>query len=106
MAGIIAAIVGGGIISAGASIYGANKQASAAQAGITAETNMFNTAQAGEQPFITAGQSAIPSLEALLGTGPPGTPSPTDMLKNVPGYNFIADIAQKGVSNQGTVTGL
>jgi hypothetical protein len=103
---VATSIIGAGILGAGASIFGSTSQANSARQGIAAETNMFNTAQAGQQPFISAGQSAIPSLEALLGTGPAGTPSPTDMLKNVPGFNFISSLAQQGVSNQGTTTGL
>ena len=106
MAGIIAAIVGGGIISAGASIYAANKQTQASQNAISAQQGMFNTAQQEQQPFIQAGQSAIPQLQALLGLGPQGASGSTAALQNIPGFQFISDLAQKGVANQGTTTGL
>jgi len=111
------AIIGASAIGAAGSLAGASAQSSAAksaaaaqeQAATTAsntEQNMFNTAVSEQQPFINAGKNAIPTLEGLLGTGPGGPGAMTDILKNVPGFNFISDLAQKGVSNQGTVTGL
>ena len=106
MAGIAAAIIGAGVIGAGASIYASTKQTAAANNAIAAQQGMFNTAQQEQQPFIQAGQSAIPQLQALLGLGPQGAAGSTAALQNIPGFQFISDLAQKGVANQGTTTGL
>ena len=84
MAGIAAAIIGAGVLGAGASIYGSMTQANAAQNAIAAQRGMFNTALANEQPYINAGQSEIPQLQGTLNTlsglTTPG-PNQTNLLK-------------------------
>lgn len=102
MAFIAAAILGAGAIEAGASIYAAGKQTDAANKAIAAQQGMFNQAAGYAQPFIGAGQSALPTLQGLITPGP----NQTSTLQQTPGYQFAADMAQKGVANQGTVTGL
>lgn len=102
MAGIAAAILGAGVLGAGASLYASSVQQNSANKAIAAQQNMFNTAQGEAQPFISAGQSALPTLQGLITPGP----NQTQLLQQTPGYQFAADMAQKGVSNQGTVTGL
>ena len=106
MAGIAAAILGAGAIGAGASIFGSIMQANSAQKGISAEQNMFNIAQQNAQPFISAGAGALPQLQALLGAGGPGSPGATTALSNTPGFQWLNQMTQQGVSNQGTTTGL
>ena len=102
MAGIAAAILGAGVLGAGASIFGGIAQSNAASKAIAAQQNMFNIAQGEQQPYIQAGQNALPTLQGLITPGP----NQTALLEQTPGYQFAADMAQKGVSNQGTVTGL
>ena len=102
MAGIAAAILGAGVLGAGASIFGGIAQSNAASKAIAAQQNMFNIAQNEQQPYIQAGQNALPTLQGLITPGP----NQTALLQQTPGYQFAADMAQKGVSNQGTVTGL
>lgn len=102
MAGIAAAIIGAGVIGAGASIFAANKQTSAANKAINAQEGMFNTALGKAQPFITAGSEAADTLSGLLRPGA----DMSSILKNIPGFDFLQKITQQGVSNQGTVTGL
>ena len=102
MAGIAAAILGAGAIGAIGSIGGAFLQSNAANNAINAQQAMFAQAQANEAPFIQAGQKAIPTLQSLITPGP----DQTAMLQQTPGYQFAANMAQQGVSNQGTVTGL
>ena len=102
MAGIAAAIIGAGVIGAGASIYGSSVQAKAAGNAISAQQDMFNTAKNEQQPFINAGQSVLPYLQKLLTPGPDQTAT----LSQLPGFQFAQDWGQKGVTNQGTVTGL
>ena len=102
MAGIAAAILGAGAIGAGASIFGSMTQANAAKQGIAAEQGMFNTALQQQQPFVTAGAGAANTLSDLLKPGA----DMSSLLKTIPGFKFLQDITQQGVSNQGTVTGL
>ncbi len=102
MAGIAAAIIGAGVIGAGASIYGSMQQTKAAQKAIDAQRGMFDQAAGYASPFIQAGQSALPTLQKLITPGP----DQTEVLKQTPGFQFANQMAQQGVSNQGTVTGL
>lgn len=102
MSFIATAIGVSGAIGAGASIYAANKQTSAANNAITAQTNMFNTAKGEEQPFIDAGSSAAGTLSGLLKPGA----DMSSILGNIPGMKFLQQLTQEGVSNQGTTTGL
>src|ERR1035437_9796555 len=102
MAFVAAAVIGAGVLGAGAPIYGETKQSDAANNAIAAQPSMFNTARAGEQPFINAGQSVLPTLQGLLTPGP----SQTDTLNKLPGFQFAQDWGQKGVSAQATTRGL
>ena len=106
MAGIAAAIIGAGAITAGASIYGANKaanaQTNASKNAISAEQNIYNQNKAQLQPFISAGQSALPTLQSLLTPGP----NQTSTLSQIPGFQFAQDWGQKAVQNLGTTRGL
>jgi hypothetical protein len=102
MSGIAAAIIGSGVIGAGASIFGAMAQTNASKNAIAAQQGMFNQAVGYASPFISAGQSALPTLEGLITPGA----NQTALLKQTPGYQFANDVSQQSVSNQGTVTGL
>lgn len=102
MSAIASAIIGAGALGAGASIFGSLTQANAAGNAISAQESMFNQAQANQQPFIQAGQSVLPTLQSLLTPGP----NQTATLSQLPGFQFAQDWGQRGVSNQGTVTGL
>lgn len=106
MAGIAAAIIGAGALTAGASIYGASKaaksQTQAANQAIAAQQGMFNKAVELNQPFITAGSGAAGTLSNLLKPGA----DMSSLLKTIPGFKFLQDITQQGVTNQATATGL
>jgi hypothetical protein len=102
MAGIAAAILGAGVLGAGASIFGGIAQSNAASKAIAAQQNMFNIAQQEQQPYIQAGQNALPTLQGLITPGP----NENALLAQTPGFQFANQMAQQGVSNQGTVTGL
>ena len=106
MAGIAAAIIGAGALSAGAAIYGANTaanaQTNASKNAISAEQNIYNQNKAQLQPFISAGQSALPTLQSLLTPGP----NQTSTLSQIPGFQFAQDWGQKAVQNLGTTRGL
>jgi hypothetical protein len=102
MAFIATAIIGSGVIGAGASIFGSIAQSNAAKNAANLQQQEFNTAQQEQQPFITAGQQALPTLQSLITPGP----DQTAKLMQTPGFQFANTLAQQGVSNQGTVTGL
>lgn len=102
MAGIAAAILGAGALGAGASIFGSMRQTSAAQSAIAAQQGMFNQAAGYAKPFISAGTQAAGTLSNLLKPGA----DMSSLLQTIPGFKFLQDITQQGVSNQGTVTGL
>ena len=102
MSFVATAIIGSGVIGAGASLFASGRQTSAANNAIGAQEGMFQQAAGYAQPFINAGQSALPTLEGLITPGA----NQTQLLQQTPGYQFANDMAQKGVSNQGTVTGL
>lgn len=101
-----AALIGSAAIGAGASIFSSSQQSSAAQRGIDAVTGMFNTglntAKGALQPFIDAGQSALPTLQNLLTPGP----NQTATLSQLPGFQFAQDWGQKAVQNLGTMRGI
>jgi hypothetical protein len=100
--GIAGAILGAGVLGAGSSIFGGLMQSNAANKAISAQQQMFAQIQANEQPFIKAGQQAIPTLQGLITPGA----NQTALLQQTPGYMFANDMAQKGVLNQATTTGL
>lgn len=106
MSFVATAIIGAGVIGGGAAIYSANKAASTQTAlgnqAIAAEQNQFSTARGEAQPFIDSGQSVLPTLNKLLTPGADQTAT----LSQLPGFQFASDWGQRGVSNQGTVTGL
>lgn len=102
MSGIAAAILGAGAAGAGASIFGALTQKSATNNAIAAQKSMFDTSVSENQPFVTAGQGAAGTLADLLKPGG----DMTSLLKTIPGFDFINQLSQMGVANQGTTTGL
>lgn len=61
-----------GIMGAGAAKSAGATQANAANNSVQLQQQMFNTIQGNLNPFIQAGQGAIPMLNGLLGTGGPG----------------------------------
>lgn len=62
--------VGTAVVGAGASIYGANKQAKASQKAGDLNLGMFNTLNAQQQPYIQSGYGALSRLNTLLGLSP------------------------------------
>jgi hypothetical protein len=62
--------VGVGVLGAGASVYGANKQASASKQAAGMNMDMFNTLNGQQQPYIRSGYGAMSKLNTLLGINP------------------------------------
>ena len=121
--GLAAAVIGGGVISAGASLFGASTQSSAAKSAASTQANaslqaaqlqaqygnnalalqkdMFGTAQNALTPFMNAGSSVLPTLAALE---TPGS-NQTAVLSQMPGFQFQSQYgtlaAQNALSAQG-----
>ena len=120
MSGWVAgAVVGGAVLNAGASIYAANQQSSAAQNATNTQAGMYNATVGREAPFVQSGQEATGQLNYLLGLGTPGqggtagsagaaggfgslnAPFTTDTFKSMsPAYQFQLQQGGQGVLNQ------
>jgi hypothetical protein len=127
MSFIATAIIGGGALSAGASLFGATEQAGAEQAaageiGSTTQQAISQllglvgqgqgaisgyTAQGAQSlqsilaPFIGAGQTAGNTLSSLLN---PGTAMQT--LQSLPGFQFSLNTGLGAINNAATTSGL
>jgi hypothetical protein len=110
---VAAAIGGAGLLSAGASIFGASTQANAAtqasqlqqqtqQQALQQQLGLFNTAKGTLQPFIDSGSSALPTLSKLLTPGA----DMSSVLAQIPGFQFSQQYGQKAITNQATSRGL
>lgn len=106
-AGAAAAIAGGGaIIGGGINALGAksaaNTQASAEKAALAQQQSMFGTAQNALNPYVTAGQNALPTLNALATPGP----SQTSTLETLPGFQFQSQYGTQATQNALAAQGL
>ena len=119
MSGIATAIVGAGVIGAGASIYGASQTAGAArdaagmQAQSAADANalqkyMFETQQSNQQPWLQAGTGAVNTLSAGLAPGGQFTTTPTFDPSKItldPGYAFRTQAGVNALTAAGAAGG-
>lgn len=109
------ASIGSSLIGAGASIFGSNAQADAAQKAIQAQQQALAAGYgyAGQQagaaagtlnPFIAAGQGALNTYQAAL----PGLTKPFDAssLESTPGYQFTLGQGLKATQNSYAAQGL
>jgi len=101
-----AAIIGpaiGGI----ATLLGAKKAGSATQnatnAAIAQQNQTLQQQQQLAQPYTQLGQSAIPTLQNLLGLTPGANPTAT--LQATPGYQFAKTEGLNAIRNNATLTG-
>lgn len=97
-----AGAIGGALIGSSASSNAANAQAQAQAAALAQQQRMFGVAQNALDPYITAGQSALPTLQSLLTPGA----NMSDILSKLPGFQFAQDWGQKATQNIGTTMGL
>ncbi len=108
----ISSLIGGGISALGSGIgalfqSGASKQASqqqlqAQQEALMTETSMFNTAQSALNPYFTAGNSVLPTLQKLLTPGADQTAT----LSQLPGFQFQSKWGNLAATNQLAAQGL
>ncbi len=89
---IAAAIGGAAILGAGASVYGADKAASAqkkaSKSAIAEQQRQYDLTRADQAPWLAAGKNALAKL--------------SDPLKNFqasPDYNFVRGEGQRGIGN-------
>lgn len=123
MSFVATAIVGAGVLGAGASIYAANTaagaQTSAATSAIAAQQNQFQQTKAIEQPFIDVGTQTAPKAQAFSDQSDPNSPlskllaltsgNGTDenaALASTPGYQFSLQQGNIGVQNALAARGL
>ena len=107
MSFIAAAIIGAGGALGGALLTSsAASKASQAQVGmqqqaLAQQQKMFGVAQDSLNPFIKAGQGAVPTLSDLLTPG-----KSADTLSQMPGFQFASQYGTKAATNALTARGL
>jgi hypothetical protein len=93
--------IGSGLLGFFGSKSAASAQADAIKQAIAAQQQLFGTVQGAVSPFIEAGKGVLPTLSALLTPG-----NMTNVLSQLPGFQFAQDWGQKAVQNLGTLSGL
>lgn len=89
---IAGAIIGAGVLGAGASIIGANKQAGAAKDAASLQMSQYDKTNALNRPFVDAGYGATTRLSDLLGTsGNTGASGYGDLTRSFTGADYTAN---------------
>lgn len=110
MAWVATAVIGAGVLGAGASIYGANKaadaQTAAADKASQIAQDQYQQNRADFTPFRQAGVDALGQLQGRLSdlTSPIVMDQAT--LEKTPGYQFNLQQGQKAVTNSAAARGL
>lgn len=104
------AIIGSGVLAAGATIYGANKaasaQTSAADAAIANSKDQFNTTRSDLAPYRDTGANASTMLNSKLSDlTTPISVNPQDFI-NSDMYKFLQAQGERGVTNSSAARGL
>jgi hypothetical protein len=104
--GVGGAILGAGALTAGAGVFGsltaAQTQKNALNAALTQQQQQFSVAQQALNPYIQAGQGALPTLTSLLTPGP----SQTQTLSQLPGFQFQSQWGNLAATNALAARGL
>ena len=107
---VATAIIGAGVIGAGASIYGANKAATAQENATNAAANLaqgeFDTTQSNLAPYRNIGGTAATQLTNMLPTLTAPVVMNEAALKQTPGYQFNLTQGLKSVQNSAAARGL
>jgi len=93
-------------IGAVGSIVGGAESASGANAAAAVQQQALNWQETNAQPFVNAGQTAIPGVQNLLGLGPQGTAGIMAQLQQMPGYQFTLGQGLNAVQNSMASQGL
>lgn len=91
--------VGVGVLGAGASVYGANKQASAAKDASKLNQTQNLLTRSDQMPFIQSGYGATSKLNTLLGINP--NPNAPRMMSSAPMTNSSQPVQQAWAPTQG-----
>jgi len=106
------AVLGAGIIGAGASIYEGNKAASTAQSVANQDnalqSQIYQSDKALEQPYVTSGNTAETALNGFLGLGgdPAATQKAFDDYLSSTGYQFDLSQGLDAVAGSKAAAGL
>jgi len=96
----------GSIIGGSSSSHAANTQAQAYGQGINTIQNFNNQTRSDLMPWLTAGQSSLGALTALLGLGSPGSQqSAIDNLKNGPLFQSLYRQGNEAILGNASATG-
>lgn len=113
----IAATVVGGLVTAGASIYGANQQADAAnkaakqqgkasKAAIAEQQRQFDALQALMKPYVDVGTTALSGQQDLAGlNGPEAQQRAVDAIQNSPQFAAMVKQGETGILQNASATG-
>lgn len=94
--------VGSALIGSSAAKSASEAQQATAQQALAQQKAMFDIAQKGLSPYISAGQNALPTLQALLTPGP----SQTGVLSQLPGFQFASQWGTQAATNALAARGL
>lgn len=100
---VAAAVIGAGALSAGAAVYGANKQSKAAGKAADVSLDMYNMTRGDLAPYNAGGQAMFADANRLL-TGSPAEAQAR--MEGMPGYQFALSTGLKGVQNSAAARGL
>lgn len=104
---VAAAIIGGAVVGAAGTAVAGSQAAGATRdatnASIAQQQSALQQQATLSQPYRDLGQSAIPTLQGLLGIG---GADPTQTLRNTPGYQFQLQQGTQNTVNQATAMGL
>lgn len=104
---VAAAVIGGAVIGAGASMasggMAANAQENAASQATNAQLSMFNTARGDLSPFVSAGLAGKNQLMGLMNGSPEQVQA---ALEALPGYQFTRNQGLQAVQNSAAARGL
>lgn len=113
MSWVAAAIGGGALLGAGASLYASNKQSDASANALAQQNQMYKQTQADLAPYKKVGSGALISLGQLYGigadgkpTGQPYNPQALEAFKNSPDYKFAFDQGMQGLTFSNAAKGL
>lgn len=93
--------IGSSLISSNASKNASNAQAATANAALNNTNALFQKGLDLVQPFVDYGKSAGSTLLSLLTPGP----NQTNVLSQLPGFQFAQDWGQKAITNLGSTLG-
>lgn len=107
--GLAGAVIGAGVLSAGAgvasSLIGSSAQQSAANTAANTQMSIYNQNQQLLNPYVQGGLGAYSTLNSLLGVGG-NSQTMQDTLNNLPGYQFTLNQGLKSVQNSVAARGL